>query len=73
MTPIHGECMVLTKMTTHERYCPPRGFDYDLMCSDDGINAMLVGVTENGEGVMKSDAEIFTKTHPCGERRRVSL
>ena len=48
-------------MTTHERYCPPRGYDYQLLFADDGYNAMIMGVTEASDDLIKTDAEVFSK------------
>ena len=52
--------MVVMNILTHERYRPPRG-EYELMISDDGTNAMLVGMTTGGDQIMMSDTDTLSK------------
>ena len=40
----------------------PPGEKYELMFSDDDTSAILMGIASTGEDIIKTDAEIFTKS-----------
>ena len=53
--------MVLTNQLTFEKVKLPDGDNYELMFSDDGTSAIVMGIATTGDDVIKTDAELFTK------------
>ena len=52
--------MVLTNMKTFEKHMLPASKHYELMFSDNGGSAIVMGISTDGGDICKSDAEIFT-------------
>ena len=59
---------VITHIKTQEKKAPPDADLYEFEFSEDGANAMIMGIAAGGDEFFQSDSEVFTKfIHYSGE------